>query len=185
MGEQWAKFSKRWMAILNERGLPYFHFLEFANQSGSLTSEQRNSILSSLIEAIKDCVILAVSSRISAIDYESLTTSDFRSKYGSAYSLGVIGCITDAGLHLKQRSYDYCDLGIYLEQGHRNLNHTLEMLRWIKRSDEEPDLPPALRKGGHVTRVIDANREQAPVKIGICWRTVPARSPTKRYLKCL
>jgi hypothetical protein len=161
--DQWAKFAEKWKAVLDERGLPYFHFLEFNKQS--LSNEQRIKILSSLIKIITECVILAVSSRISPSEYKSLTTPNFRNRYGNAYSLGVMGCVTDAGFRLKDRSYDYQELGVYLEQGHPNLNQALNLLRTFKGSYEKPDL--AAFRPGHVTELIlDEDAIQPFVKIG-------------------
>src|SRR5687768_14382543 len=85
--DQWAKFSDKWKTVLDEHHLPYFHFLEFNKHHFS--HEQRIEILGSLIKIIRECVILAVSSRISPSEYVSLTTPNFRNRYGNAYSLGV------------------------------------------------------------------------------------------------
>jgi hypothetical protein len=162
--DQWAIFAEKWKTVLDEHCLPYFHFLEFNKHH--LSFEQRTKLLSSLIKIITECVILAVSSRISPSQYKSLTTPEFRNRYGNAYSLGVIGCITDAGFRLKERSYDYQELGVYLEQGHPNINQALNLLRKFKGSYEDPDVS-AFRQGGHVTHLIlDANAEQPFVKIG-------------------
>lgn len=162
--DQWALFAEKWKKALDEHGLPYFHFLEFNKHR--LSFEQRTQILSSLIKIITECVILAVSSRISPSEYESLTTLNFRSKYGNAYSLGVMGCVTDAGFWLKERSYDYQELGVYLEQGHPNINQAIRLLRTFKDSYEEPDVS-AFREGGHVTHLIlDKDALQPFVKIG-------------------
>jgi hypothetical protein len=161
--DQWAQFAEKWKKVLDEYDLPYFHFLEFNKQHVSL--EQRTQILSSLIKIITECVVLAVSSRISPSEYESLTTPNFRNKYGNAYSLGVMGCITDAGFRLKGRSYDYQELSVYLEQGHPNMNQALNLLRTFKVSYEEPDL--SAFRPGHVTQLIlDKDELQPFVKIG-------------------
>jgi hypothetical protein len=161
--DQWAQFAEKWKKVLDEHGLPYFHFLEFNKQH--LSFEQRTQILSSLIKIITECVILAVSSRISPSEYESLTTPNFRNKYGNAYSLGVMGCITDAGFRLKDRSYDYKELGVYLEQGHPNMNQALNLLGTFKGSYEKPDL--SAFRPGHVTELIlDKDAVEPFVRIG-------------------
>jgi hypothetical protein len=161
--DQWAQFAEKWKKVLDEHGLPYFHFLEFNKQH--LSFEQRTQILGSLIKIITECVILAVSSRISPSEYESLTTPNFRNKYGNAYSLGVMGCITDAGFRLKDRSYDYQELGVYLEQGHPNMNQALNLLGTFKGSYEKPDL--SAFRPGHVTELIlDKDAVEPFVRIG-------------------
>lgn len=38
------------------------------------------------------------------------------------------------------RTYDYQELGVYLEQGHPNINQALNLLRKFKGSYEDPDV---------------------------------------------
>lgn len=72
--DQWAIFAEKWKTVLDEHGLPYFHFLEFNKHH--LSFEQRTKLLSSLIKIITECVILAVSSRISPSDARRKLTFD-------------------------------------------------------------------------------------------------------------
>src|SRR5258705_12659491 len=76
-----------------------------------------------------------------------------------------MGWITDAGFRLKDRSYDYQELGVHLEQGHPNMNQPLNLLKTFKDSYKQPDLSDF--RPGHVTELIlDKDALQPFVKIG-------------------
>jgi hypothetical protein len=136
VNEQAKKLKKSWKQRLPER-LPYFHSKDFSNHTGGvftkagLDGRARRELLVDLCKIIHARLITGLTVRINVSQYDSLTTQDFRSQHGTAYSFAVDLCM----LFAYQQAIEAAikpEFNILIENGHRNSNQAAQILSKIQ-----------------------------------------------------
>jgi hypothetical protein len=91
----WAEFANRWKERLDRDGLSHFHTHKFRNGKSSLFAhlswQKRTVLLDDLLVLIRRHALVGVSCTISQREYKSMTTAEYRGRYGSAY--GLAACV--------------------------------------------------------------------------------------------
>src|SRR6185312_6439335 len=106
--EQFAALSKHWETALGEFGVDHFHSHSFRNARDPkyrhLKKFQRDELLIRLIGLIKTYAVFGQAVWVKPKTYNRLTTSNFRSRHGSAYAsllgyvVGHVGIFVTGGL---------------------------------------------------------------------------------------
>jgi hypothetical protein len=117
--------------------LPYFHSKDFGNYAGGVFTKagldrlQRHELLSDLCRITHDRLLCGLAVRVKISEYNRLTTQDFRSRQGTAYSFAVDLCLLFAYQTAKQRGMTP-EFNVLIEDGHRNANQAAQILTRIK-----------------------------------------------------
>ncbi len=155
--EQARKFKRHWKAALGS--VPYFHSKDLWNFSSGVFADagldrpQRDRLLRELRKIIHRHLALGVTAKISKKLYDSLTTSDFRSRWGTAYSFAINMLILCAYLEQNkgrtEDSYPWppVDVNVLIEDGHRHSNQALEIMQDSKNIPKEKRLLNVLSAG--------------------------------------
>ena len=136
------KMKNAWRSRL-PMGLPYFHSIDFGNYTGGvftkagLNRAARGELLNDLCRFTHQRLLSSVTMRVSISKYESLTTQDFRSQHGTAYSYAVDLCLLAAYAVIKDFGAKP-EFNILIEDGHRNSNQAALILERIKGHSENP-----------------------------------------------
>jgi len=169
--EKWDRFSKECDLIKTYFNIPYIHATELFNLKkskcyGHLSLNSRKEVAGALMSAIIDHTEFSLIISIIPREYNLLTTQQWRSKYGSAYST----CITGIILGLIEHFSLYADtdntltFSIYLEDGHKHSAEAEEEIRKYKTFSDDsestdskvirssPDLNLRIGKYGRLTK---------------------------------
>lgn len=137
--EQARKLKRQWKAALGP--LPFFHSKDLWNFSHGIFTDagldrpQREQLLKDLRKIIHRHLALGVTAKISKKLYDSLTTNEFRSRWGTAYSFVVNMLMLCAYLehHQGKDEKDYpwppVDVNVLIEDGHRHSSQALEIVQ--------------------------------------------------------
>ena len=130
--DAWAEFSSLWNGRLVAYGIPYFHMTDFMSPRSSLfrhlQGPMRTEILRDLLALIRAYTVLGVSCSICPREYNSLTSTEFRGRYGAAYAMALTGCILTLGKVLSDDSISFDELNVIMEDGHPNVRQAYELL---------------------------------------------------------
>jgi hypothetical protein len=138
--EQAKKLKRQWRSALGD-DLEYFHSKDLWNfTSGVFTAagldrRQREALLKDLRKIIHRHLALGVTARISKKLYDSLTTNEFRSRWGTAYSFAVNMLMLCAHLEFAKPSGNPAqpnlpvDVNVLIEDGHRHSAQALEIVQ--------------------------------------------------------
>jgi hypothetical protein len=113
--------------------LPYFHSKDFGNYAGGVFTKagldraQRHELLYDLCKIIHNRLLCGVAVRVKISDYNRLTTQDFRSRQGTAYSFAVDMCLLFGYQTAKQRGITP-EFNVVIESGHRYANQAAQIL---------------------------------------------------------
>lgn len=136
--EQARKLKRQWISALGN--VAYFHSKDLGNFSAGVFTDagldrsQREELLKKLHKIIHRHLTLGITAKISKKLYDSLTTNEFRSKWGTAYTFAVNMCLLAAHLEFTKRGdesnfpWPAVDINILLESGHRHCAQALEFL---------------------------------------------------------
>ena len=143
----WAKFATLWKERLDREGLSHFHTHKFRNGKSSLfaslSMDKRTQLLADLLGIIRSHALVGVSCTVNQREYKSMTTPEYRSRYGSAYGLAVGACSYQASRFLKA-SNPQEELSIFLEEGHHHGSGAVELILYAKeRGRESPHIQSA------------------------------------------
>ena len=138
--DAWAEFSSLWNNRLIAYGLPYFHMTDFMSPRSSLfrhlQGPKRTEMLRDLVALIRSHTMLGVSCSICPREYNSLTSTEFRGRYGAAYAMALSGCILTLGKVLFDHSIPVEELSVFMEDGHPNVRQAYELLLEHKTSSQ-------------------------------------------------
>lgn len=118
-----------------------------------LSRQERECLLRDLRKIIHRHVTVGVTARISKTLYDSLTSNEFRSRWGTAYSFAVNMLMLCAYLEFnRDRSeQDYpwppVDINVLIEDGHRHSRQALEIVQDGKNIPEEKRFVTVLSAG--------------------------------------
>jgi hypothetical protein len=166
--DRWTSLEREWRSILDYYHLPHLHFKEFFNSPPSrpfraLTDADKRDIILRASSIIRDSLLFVFTCTISPIQHRHLTSDKFRSRYGSAYGLCVQVFLLEANNLLTQPVNEYQILNVFIEQGHKNANDAIRLIRLIKQ-DTDP-IPEELR-GDLILGPEDPLRSKSTIKIG-------------------
>lgn len=138
IGEQAKKLKRQWRNVLREAGVEYFHSKEFNNFDhgvfAGLDRDERDELLKKLSTLIHRHLSAGVTGKVTKSLYDTRTTQEFRSRWGTAYTFAVnillIGAYSAAkslGLALNP------EFNILVEGGHRHTDQAIETLHDAKK----------------------------------------------------
>ncbi|MBV8570107.1 MAG: DUF3800 domain-containing protein [Acidobacteriaceae bacterium] len=141
--DRWANFSHRWNSILVEHGLSHFHAKEFRQAKSKiyahLSQQDKNGALSALVSIIAETAIFGSLVILSPHHYDLLTTPKFRSHFGTSFGVAAAGIAACSVARLQEFRPGNHRLGIFFEQGHKNITQALDLIRFRKEELEELD----------------------------------------------
>ena len=143
--EKWVSFSQEWKKVLEAYSLPYFHMKDFRNPKSRmyrhLSVRDRESLFDSLADIVCRNVLFGAFFFTCPYWYDRLTTPVFRSRHGSSYAHAVQGCIALVIASLRKMNAGSEVLGIFMEEGHRNAQEVVEVIRELKKETDPTELP--------------------------------------------
>jgi hypothetical protein len=86
----WDKVQKRWEVVLKCHGIEVFHATDFFAQCGEFASmklEERESLITGLVEAIRSGELHTITASADAYAYSRVTSPRFRAVFPKAYDL--------------------------------------------------------------------------------------------------
>lgn len=145
--EQAKKLKRHWKAALGN--VEYFHSKDLWNFTSGVFSlaglerKQREELLKRLRKIIHRHLALGVTAKISKKLYDSLTTNEFRSRWGTAYSFAINMLMLCAYLEFTtdrdESKYPWppVDANVLIEDGHRHSRQALEIVQAGKELPKE------------------------------------------------
>jgi len=135
--EQARKLKRHWKSALGE--VEYFHSKDLENfthgvfTKAGLDATERQQLLKKLGKIIHRHLTLGITAKISKKLYDSMTTNEFRSRWGTAYTFAVNMCLLGAYLEFrmgdeKDFPWPAVDVNVLLEAGHRHCGQALQIL---------------------------------------------------------
>jgi len=118
--EHLEEFNEQWNALLEARGLKYFHMVDCAHGSADfkrLTKDDRIDLQTSLIELIKAKASRGVGAMVQDSVYSQLMPH--HPNLGSAYNYCIWHCLEAARLWLDEQDLHF-DIKYHFEQGHKS-----------------------------------------------------------------
>ena len=139
--DRWAEFSVRWNALLKENGISHLHMKAFRQKASKpfahLSEDGKQRLLSSLLQTIKDTALFGSFGIIRPQYYEAATTPKLRSMYGSAYAVCASGLAAGSVARVQEMRPGNHRVGMFFEQGHKNVMQALDLIRFRKSELEE------------------------------------------------
>jgi hypothetical protein len=160
--ERWARFSVECDRIKSYFDIPYIHATELFNLKktrhyGHLPLKLRHQVAGALMSAIIDHTAFSVTAVVIPRVYNRLTTKQWRSTYGTAYSSCIDGILVGLTEYLDLPPGETLTLSIFLEDGHAHAGEAENVIRDYKTFSDnlaESDVPvirwieePTLRIG--------------------------------------
>jgi len=139
--DRWAHFATAWQRdIVEAFHVPYIHMKTLYKSVShglykDLTTSEKAAMFAAAVSLIREHADFGVSCSVNMGEYLSITTRDERSWYGTAYTVGVMGCLSAIKDKLGQKMPD-TTLSVYLEDGHRNTDQAIEILIERRRFQE-------------------------------------------------
>ena len=143
---RWVLFTNECERIKAHFKIPYIHATELLNLKkrrlyGHLTANERSQLLGTLLSAIRDHAEFSLCSAVIPVEYNSITTPEWRARNGTAYSLCVSGVLIGLAEWLKRVSRQSHLVRIILEDGHAHSGEAVETVTGFKTSTDDLDLP--------------------------------------------
>jgi len=141
---RWSDFARECDDIASFFKIETFHMKELRNGNSKryrhLSVNKRKEMLGCVLHAIREHTMYGIFDCLIPFEYESLSTPLFRSKFGSAYSLCVNGCILVMWDLLTGQSRKTESISIFLEHGHKNAVEAMRVIGEYKYSTDPLDL---------------------------------------------
>jgi uncharacterized protein DUF3800 len=137
----WAQFAQAWQREITERyRIPFLHATELWNPNATvykhLTRQQHDEIFLTAKSLICDHALMGVACVINQSEFNEISTSAQRSKFGTDYTIGVRLCVTDIS--------EYCaslpgrpTISMFLENGHRNTSQAINLLKQARQTHQQ------------------------------------------------
>ena len=142
--DAWANFSTLWKKRLEQDNHSHFHAARFRSKHSrlfaALSIHQRAQLLDDLLALIKDHAMVGVSCTINQRDYKSMTTPEFRSRYGSAFAVATAGCFYQAARFIESTGAPCDELSVFIEDGHTHGSGAVDLLLYAKEQAKGIDL---------------------------------------------
>jgi hypothetical protein len=188
--EQARKLKRQWRSALGN--VECFHSKDLCNfTSGVFTAagldrKQREQLLKDLRKIIHRHLALGVTAKISKKLYDSLTTNEFRSRWGTAYSFSINMLMLCAYLEFTtdrdESKYPWppVDVNVLIEDGHRHAKQALEIVQDGKNIPKEHRFVNVLTAG--LGSKIDNPILQAADMLAYAeWREISQRDSLLNY----
>jgi hypothetical protein len=131
------KMKTAWRTLLREAGVPYFHSVDYDNFDDGvfkgLTREERHSLLCSLSGHVRKRMLFGITGKLTVSRYDSQTTNEFRSQWGTAYSFAIQMLMLIIHLRLEEHRLGR-EANVLVEGGHRHSNQVLQILEKIRKA---------------------------------------------------
>jgi hypothetical protein len=132
------KLKQYWLKQL--RNIPFFHSKDFNNYSkgvfAGLDRPQRKALLAQLGTLIQRHLIAGFTTRINVERYNAMTTNDFRSRWGSAYTFSVMSLLMSAHLYFEHHGLPQ-RVNVLIENGHKNAAQALGLINSARELGEK------------------------------------------------
>lgn len=148
--EQARKLKRHWKSALGP--VPFFHSKDLWNFNGGVFTDagldrpQREQLLKELRKIIHRHLTLGLTVNVSKKLYDSLTTNEFRSQWGTAYSFAINVLLVTAHLEFNYGKLNALpnpglpvDVNVLIEDGHKNSAQALAIVQGSK------EIPPDTR----------------------------------------
>ena len=144
------RLKRQWRSLLREANdLKYFHSKDFGNYKGGVFSKagldrnERHTLLRDLSSLVHNHLLFGITTRVKVSEYDRLTTQDFRSQIGTAYSFAVDMCLCGAYAVATEMGLKP-EFNLLIEKGHRNSEQAAQILVDVqniprKLIEENPD----------------------------------------------
>ena len=133
------RLKRQWRARLRDaNNLEYFHSKDFGNRTGGIFSKaglfgkDRQVLLNDLAGLVHNHLLFGATTRIKVSEYNRLTTQDFRSQLGSAYSFGIDMCLCLAYAIVTEMGVKP-EFNILIERGHRNSEQAAQIIAEVQK----------------------------------------------------
>jgi hypothetical protein len=137
------RLKRQWKARLRDANdLAYFHSKDFGNYTGGIFSKadlsrnDRQVLLKDLASLIHNHLLFGATARVKVSEYNKLTTQDFRSQIGTAYSFGIDMCMCLAFAVVTEMGIKP-EFNILIEKGHRNSEQAGQILADVQKIPQE------------------------------------------------
>ncbi len=166
--DKWTLLEREWRSILEDYHLRHIHFKEFFHFPPSrpfraLTDADKRDIILRASTIIRDSLLFVFTCTISPIEYRHLANAIFCSRYGSAYGLCVQTFLGGINGLLAQPVDEYQIVNVFIEQGHKNANDAIRLIRLLK---QDTDPIPENAPGDILLGEEDPLRGRSTIKIG-------------------
>lgn len=169
----WASFANEWnVSVLERFGIPYFRMKDFRNAQSRifrhLSKEERTHLLANVAHLAAEAASFGVVCRTDEDEYNAATTSEYRSRNGTAFTTCFTKCIAMIGHLLSKHTDEIHKLSVFLEEGHANADQALQMLDGYKQFQTAQDeFDENLLFGGHQgnTLVVRGPRDSARYRL--------------------
>jgi hypothetical protein len=128
------RLKRKWKARLRDaNNLEYFHSKDFGNRTGGIFSnagldeDDRGLLLKDLAGLIHTHLLFGATTRVKVSEYNRLTTQDFRSQIGTAYSFAIDMCLCTAYAIVTEMGLKP-EFNILIERGHRNSEQAAQII---------------------------------------------------------
>ena len=129
--DQWKKANNLCLDIFERAKMPYLHMAEFVSDKSSLYADvpyaHRSRVIRRLMTAVRRNIPLAVTVSVDESDFESATSTRFRSQIGTAYTICAMSAVMLVGSLLAEEDIDLC-VDWTFEQGHPNMGQLAQRL---------------------------------------------------------
>lgn len=172
--EKWDRFSTECDLIKAHFDIPFIHSAELFNLKkkrlyGHLPQESRSQVAGALMSAIIDHTEFSIVASVIPRVYNRLTTKQWRSTYGTAYSSCINGILIGLTEYLDLPPGETLTLSIFLEDGHAHAGEAENVVRDYKTFSDnlaESDVP-----------VVDRWIEEPTLRIGRYGRLTKEMAP--------
>jgi hypothetical protein len=124
------RLDRHWGAALKRYGVSFFHSKDYKNHDSGvfkgLRYAQRRKMLLELAALIHKYMSAGVTARINERYYESHTTQQFRTEWGSAYSFALHMATLGGYVYMQRVGREKEAINILVAHGHRNLGQVLD-----------------------------------------------------------
>lgn len=102
---QWEAFTEKWVDVLKQAGLDYFHMVDFAHNKGQFkgwTEQRRRDLLNDLLPIIQEHTFWSVGIIVFKSVFDEVISEPVRQMLGDHYGFASLACWRHLGLVMKQ-----------------------------------------------------------------------------------
>ena len=141
--DRWAGFATLWKREVQDKfSIPYLHMKEFyrgqVTKYKHLSNQEKAQLFVMALKLISSYAEFGVVCRISPTEYRAITTRDERARFGTEYTIAVLGCIGAINQCLGDR-VSATTLSVYLDHGHRSTAQAIKVLKETREYQRDLD----------------------------------------------
>ena len=167
--DRWTRFAQLWRRDITERyNVRFVHMKDLWNPKAAayrhLGREQPDEIFLAARTLIRDHVEVGIACVINQDDFNAVSTPSQRGVFGTAYTVGVRYCVTVIADYF--RSLPDASVSVFLEDGHRNTNQVMDLLKQARQGQEQA-YDSILRDKERFIVWRDPERDSLGIKLGV------------------